>query len=65
MEDTFPLRDKRKKKGKGKGKIKKGYKEGNGKAKLVLQSVLLPGSFKPHPVFLSIKFWFFSECPEL
>lgn len=63
MEETFPLRDKRKKK--GKEKIKKGPQEGSGKAKLVLQSVLLPGSFKPHPVFLSIKFCFFSECPEL
>lgn len=48
----------------GKGKDK-GHKEGNGRAKLVLTSVLLPGSFEHHPVFLSIKFYFFSECPEL
>lgn len=64
MEDTFPLRDKRKKK--TKAKITTGDKAGNEKARLVLKSALLLHPFKLRTGFLSLKFWaFFSECSEL
>lgn len=55
MEDTFPLREKKKKK----EKTTTGDKAGNGKARLVLKSVLLLCPFKLWPSFLSLKFWAF------
>ena len=50
MEDTSPLRDKREKK--GKEKIKTGDRKEMAKPSWFSNPHLLPGSFKPHPVFL-------------